>query len=533
MLTFDIMSSLKTIPTGVLILASLLCRTSEAQVVFGNHYDVGFNSVSWVRGVATTNGGLMVSARPVGDSVNEAGGSILTTDNDGNVMSLLRYQYGGSDMITCMEGTSDGGVMVGADGSGNSDLLIRKLQMDGDVDWAKSYTVNGADHSNLYDLVQLAPDVFIGMGTYCLTSGACKSLLFKFTGQGDVVWAREYAGQPGTHLRFNALTADPNGGVIVTGLYVDIPTESNMLVMHADMEGNINWTRWYSDALNNEGATTLLRPDGGFAVLGGSSGDGEYRGVVIRTGPDGAPVSAISWGMDIGAGHCFSDGSMMLMSPSYDARTAFARIDADNNILWSTQFSATSWGELVPIQLPTLEPSEEAMRFAYVSSEMFSDVTINTLTAQCEACNTEPVPFTEVTERWVESGMVDLFAIPATMTSTDLVMTPIMLDAVMAPQCMLNVGVDEHRRAVETDMKCGYDPVGHALSVTGLSSKTVSVTVSDMLGRQWASLGQGALVTDDLSMRVRLPENLAPGYYVARVGSGQPGCAFIVADQVQ
>lgn len=524
---------MKTIQPGVLLLASLLCATSEAQVVFGNHYDVGFNSVSWVRGVATANGGLMVSARPMGDSTNGHAGSILTTDNEGNVVSLLRYQYGGSDMITCMERTSDGGVMVGADGSGESGLLIRKLQMDGDVDWAKAYAVDGTDHSNLYDLVQVAPDIFVGMGSSCLVSGACQSLLFKFTAQGDVVWARGYSGPPGTALHFTSLTADLIGGVIVTGSYVDIPTESKMLVMHADMEGNINWSRWYSDAGNNEGATTLLRPDGGLAVLGGSSGNGEYQGVVIRTGPDGAPISSINWGMDVKAGHCFSDGSMMLMSPALDAHTAFARIDTENNILWSTQVSATSWGELVPIELPMLEPWEDEARFAYVSSEMFSDVTINTFTAQCEACSSEPVPFTEVTERWPENGSVDLYAIPVTMTSTYLAMTPVMLDAVMAPQCMLNVGVDEHRQAEETAVQCGYDPVGHALSLTGLSSKIVSITVTDMLGRQWPSLGQGVLTTHDRSVRVQLPEDLAPGCYVATAGAELAGCAFIVPGQGQ
>ena len=528
MLTFDIMSTLKIIPTGVLLLAFLLCRTSEAQVVFGNHYGVGYNNISWVRGVATSNGGLMVSARPTGQSTNEFAGSILTTDNDGNVVSLLRYEHGGSDLISCMELTLDGGVMVGADASGDDDMLIRKLQMDGDVEWAKVYSVSGAGHSNLYDLVQVGPDIFVGMGSFCLVDGACLTLLFKVTGQGDVVWARGYSGPPGTGLRFNSLTADPAGGVLATGRYMSDAGGSKMLVMRADLDGNINWSRWYGDAGISTGTTTLLRPDGGLAVLGELAVGVGDPGAVVRTGPDGAPLSIVGWGYEISAGHCFSDGSMMLVSEAFDANAAFARIDTDNNILWSTQVSATSGGELVPIQLPTLEPWEEATRFAYVSSEMFSDVTINTFTAQCEACSTEPVPFTEVTERWAENGIVDLYAIPVTMTGTDVAMTPVMLDAVMAPQCMLNVGMDEHRRAVETDMKCGYDPVGHALSLTGLSPRTVSITVSDLLGRHWSLEAQSALATDDLSIRAQLPQGLAAGYYVATADLRQAGCAFIV-----
>jgi hypothetical protein len=510
---------------ALLLLASLATAICDAQVVFDSHYDVGYNNDITVRGVATADGGLMVSARPTGDSVQHFEGAILTTDNMGNVVSLLRYEDGGSDLISCMERTMNGEVVVGSLTSGHfdhpdaTDIMIRKIQGDGDIDWAKAYAVDGQYHANLYDIVQTEPEMFIGLGSFSQDGGGAQPLLFKFTGSGDVLWVRGLYTVNGG-LQCLSLTLDPAGGVIASGLYASVANGSKMVIVHVDLDGNVEWSHWYGSTGYSNASKTLIRPDGGLAILGRLGGANWVDGAVVRTDTDGTPLSMFTWGFEIQDGHCFSDGSMMVICDGYDAETAVARIDTGNMILWSTLLDATSFGEFVPLGGDT--------RFAYVSSELLGDVTINTLTDQCEACNDDTIPFTDVTDTWADDGPLEVTAVPMSMTSADIGMTPVLLSAIMAPQCMLYVGVNDQVRPEVAGLKCAYSASDHRLSLTGLGSRAGSIVVCDMLGHQWSSSAEDAITTDDRAMHMAMPSELGPGYYVATVQPGKATCAFIV-----
>lgn len=527
-----------TFPTPVVpaLFAALMGGTCGAQAVFSSNYAVGYNNISWVRGVAKADGGLMVSARPTGDSTAQFASSILTTDNAGNVISLLRYENGGPDLISCMEGTTGGDVIVGSVSSGHfpgepeADIMVRRILPDGDVVWAKAYAVEGEAMTALYDVVQPSPGFFVGVGSSTDQNNAGHPLLFGFTGSGEVLWAKALHA-PDAGMQCYTLTTDPDGGVIATGRLLLGGNGMKMLVVHVDLDGNVDWSHWYGDSGNSEASVTLTRPDGGFAILGNLQGIDGHDGAVVRIDPDGVPLSMVHWGNDVAVGHCFSDGSMMLMSQSPGGKAAFARIDTNNTILWSTLLDATSWGELVPLPLPTLGAGDN-IRFAYVSSELFSDVTINTLTAECQACANDPIPFTEVAGTWADDGPAGVYALPVNMVNADIPTTPVLLSAIMSQQCMLSVGVEEEPRSQRPKVNCGFDAARQVLTVTGLGPKAGSIVVSDMLGHQWPTQSNGDMqLTDGNSLRVSMKNDPGPGYYVASLGPGNATCAFIVRPQ--
>ena len=512
--------------TCMLVLLTTLCGGGvQAQIVYGAHYDVGYNNISWVRAVADGNGGLFISARPIGDSVNLFASSILNTDNSGEVASLICYNDGGSDLITCMERTNNGDVVTGSLTSGHfdqpdaTDIMLRRIMPDGTLDWAKAYAVDGQYHADLYDIVQTPSGSFIGLGSFSQDGGDAKPLLFGFTGAGEVLWSNGLHTANGS-LQCLSLTLDPAGGVIATGRFADTPNSTKMLVIHADTTGVINWSHWYGSTGFNEASTALIRPGGGLAILGSLQGANGAEGAVVRTEADGTPISMSGWGLHIQNGHVFNDGSVMVLCGGYDARTAIARIDTNNAIQWSTLLSATPWGDLVPLGGGT--------RFAYVSSEMFSDVTVNTLTDQCETCNADSVPFTVVTTTWADDGSPDVYVLPVNMESTDLFMVPTPVNAIMSPECMLVVGMEEHIRPDVVALECAFDPSNKVLSLDGDPLNGRSVMISDMLGRLLFPNGAVVIEPNARSIRTELPVDLVPGYYLAKVLPGGAACVFAV-----
>lgn len=514
--------------TCIVLLTTLHGGGVQAQVVYGAHYDVGYNNVSWVRGVADGNGGLVISARPIGDSVNLFASSILHTDNLGEVASLICYNDGGSDLITCMERANNGDVVTGSLTSGHfdqpeaTDIMLRRIKPDGTVAWAKAYAVVGQYHTDLYDIVQTPSGSFIGLGSFSQDGGDAKPLLFGFTGAGEVLWSNGLHTANGS-LQSLSLTLDPAGGVIATGRFADTPNSTKMLVIRADTTGVINWSHWYGSTGFNEASTVLIRPGGGLAILGSLQGANGAEGAVVRTGPDGMPISMFGWGSHIQNGHVFNDGSVMVLCGGYDAGTAIARIDTNNTIQWSTLLSATPWGDLVPFVGGT--------RFAYISSEMFSDVTVNTFTDQCETCNADPVPFTVVTTTWAADGSPDVYALPVNMASTDLFMVPTPVNANMSPECMLVVGVQQHVKPDMAALKCAFTPSNNELSLEGAMLSGRSIVVSDMLGRLLFPNVAVVVQPNERSIRTPLPVYLVPGYYLAKVLPGDAVCVFVVPPQ--
>lgn len=506
------------------VLAACFCGNGHAQTVFDAHYAVGYNNIGWVRGVGTPTGGLMVSARPLGDSIPHFESAVLTTDLAGNVMSLLRYEHGGSDQISCMARSTDGKVAMGSLTRGHfglpdaADILVRMVLADGDLGWAKAYAVDGQYNADLYDLVESAPGIFTGIGSISQADGAASPLVFQFSGNSDIIWASGLSTTVGA-LQFLRLTVDPAGGVIASGQYADEPDGSKMAIVHLDGEGGLDWAHWYGTSGYGHATSTVVRPTGGFAVIGSMGGLDTLDGAVVRINADGTPTSMFAWGSEGQDGQCFNDGSIMVVCDGGAGGTAIARIDTGNVILWSTLLGAAPSGELVPVG--------GNGQFAYVSSEMFSDVTINTITEQCEGCNDDPVPYTTVTEIWADNGPLEVSIEPLTMSSMDIPMTTVPLSTIMAPQCILNVGVGAMAWPGPSQLICAYGVADHGLSLAP-PPPTGTLVVSDILGRQWRYEQHMYQGTAGGATRVVLPQDLAPGAYMARCLPGTAACKFIV-----
>ncbi len=494
-----------------------------AQGVFSATYEVGYNNISWVRGVPTADGGFLISARPTGDSLSSFAASILTVDSLGDEPTIVRYEHGGSDLITCMERMSSGDLIVGSSTSGHfgtsgmEDMMFRRLGPDGAVVWAKVFAVDGAMESSVRDIVQPLPGTLIACGWFVDTLEHGHAMLFRMSQDGGVEWVREIIPEVGS-LQLRSLSVDPSGGVVALGSYAIQPGASNMLLMHVDLSGDITWAHQYGSIDHNEPSIAIVDPTGGWVLLGRFGGPDSPGGAIIRTDDLGDPTSMMRWGSRIVAGHAFVDGSLLLMSElSQDC--AFVRLYADLTIPWWTTVHATSWGELIPF--------DEGTRFAYVSSELFDDVTINTLTSECEACNTSPPSFPIVEETWVDHGYLEVYASPKSMASADIGMQATPLPTTRSMVCSQGVGIRDAQRNGTLGIECQYDRNEHTLVVHGLPNESKQVVLFDMRGEQVGCFSTNHVDFSSSSAHFRIPEQLCSGVYSARDPLTGNACRFM------
>ena len=506
------------------LLAIIIDSPGQAQTIFGTEYPVGLNAVSWVRGVGLAAGGLMVSARPMDSTASSGASSILTTDEVGAVVTLLQYEHGSSDMITCMERMSSGDIIVGSSSrdhfAPSSDMLIKRLDLQGNVIWCKAMRPFVAP-SDLFDLVEPIPGVLIGLGY--VENGMGQPLVFRFDDMGNVAWSRQLVPSVG-RMKCMYIAADPAGGVIVSGGYVDTLNESKMVVIHLDMDGNVDWAHSYGTGNDNEVLSTLVDPNGGLAIVGrfgiiGSPGNLQNSGGVIRTDASGAPYSMFRWGVEPKGGHCFADGSLLLYVGVPVWKTGFIRIDATNTIQWSAILEATTWGEVVPLY--------GSSRFAYVSSKIYSDITINTLTDQLQACDGDTVFNTSIVPTWENHAPLAVSAVPMPLNSVDVPITIVPLNTSIVVQCEEFVGVPEQGKPVVPKLECSQVGAEHVLSISGLYPSAPSIFLSDILGRRWPVQRSEITLDRSKNVQLELPYDLAPGIYVATAGS--QACTFLLS----
>lgn len=510
---------------AVALLAIIISDPCQAQNIFGKEYPVGLNSISWVRGVGLSTGGLMVSARPTEVTANTLASSILTTNELGDVVSFSRYEHEYSDMITCMERMSNEDIIVGSASRDHfvpdTDMLIKRLDPEGNVVWCKAMRPFGSPCS-LFDVVEPIPGVLIGLGY--VENGIGEPLVFRFDDMGNVAWSRQLV-PTGGRMKSSSIAADPAGGVIVSGGYVDTLNDSKMVAVHVDMNGNVDWAHWYGTGNYSEGEATLIDPNGGLAIVGrlgitgGNSGGLHYSGGVVRTNASGVPYSMLRWGSEVKAGHCFTDGSLLLYSAVPSGSIEFIRMDTLNTIQWSLLLEATSWGEVVPLY--------GSSRFAYASSKLVSDITITTLTEQLQACDGNALTNSPVASTWESHAPLLVTAVPMPLNSVDVPITVVPLNTSMVVQCEEFVGVPEQEKPVVPKLTCGQVGAERMLSITGLDPNSSPLFVNDMLGRRCPIQRSDINLDRSTPVQLDLPHDMAPGIYVATAGS--QSCTFLVS----
>jgi len=196
--------------------------------------------------------------------------------------SLWARVYGGQgdDLNYEFKRTSDGGyIIVGQTfsfGAGGGDLLVMKLDSNGNIQWQKTYGGPGEDWA--YDVEETQDGGYIvGGGTLSFGAGGNDMWILKLDSHGNVQWQKTYGGWgvgiDGLNAEYvHDLAKTSDGGYIVVGGTTSYGAgDRDIWVLKLDSQGNVQWQRTFGSSLFDWAHHVVQTSDGGYIISGATS----------------------------------------------------------------------------------------------------------------------------------------------------------------------------------------------------------------------------------------------------------------------
>ena len=260
----------------------------------------------------TSDGGYVA----VGWSNSFSGGSgsqilVVKVDADGQLQWARTFGPAGGSHAYAIQQTSDGGYVVAGDTGGNRTAAwVLKLDANGNVQWEKRYTSydpNGAEESyraRARSIQQTSDGGYILAGEAVTNSGQRRFWVWKIDAAGTLQWQRGYMKNvtDKTGIAFTVQQTS-DGGYVVAG-YNHFFGSGNSWRPHAwvlklDGAGQVVWNRELgTDSSRDEVQAIRQTGDGGYILAGWSTATaGAAKDVlVIKLDGDGNTVWTRTWG---------------------------------------------------------------------------------------------------------------------------------------------------------------------------------------------------------------------------------------------
>jgi hypothetical protein len=327
---------------------------AAAQITFertygGDRYDTGAEVLE------TADKGFLIlgTTRSVGPDTTDAW--VVRTDAMGEV--LWTKTYGGDmwDSGIAVQPASDGGYVLALASnsvSGNYDILLVKIDEQGETLWTKSY--GGPQTEYPHAMAATADGGYVILAhTSSFGMGSLDFYLLKVDVHGDSLWSKTYGGTASDWGGTVQQTAD--GGYILSGDTQSFGDEDgDVFLVKTDAAGDTLWTRTYGGAGEDRAYSVLQTKDGGYLLVGKTAGVGgaDESGNVIKTDATGAVewthvlegeyssrlLHALELSEDayLVAGNRYVDEAK-----DYDAY--LLRLDGDGSPLWSRHFGGAEY----------------------------------------------------------------------------------------------------------------------------------------------------------------------------------------------
>jgi hypothetical protein len=228
-------------------------------------------------------------------------------------------------------------------GSGDFDFWIVKLNVNGNIEWQKSYGDNGYDFGN--SIIETSEGGFIVAGTSHI--GDYKYWVLKLDSSGNVKWQKAYSVSNRENIAYT-IKETLDGGYIIAGECRLAGRDAWLLKLTSD--GLVEWSKTYGDVNMDRADDVYPTQDGGYIVAGttGSFGAGAYDVWVLKLDQNGV----IEWQKVYGGGNddwAFSiipytngDGYLLAGSTksfgSGDDDFWLLRLDLDGTLAWQRTY---------------------------------------------------------------------------------------------------------------------------------------------------------------------------------------------------
>ncbi len=189
--------------------------------------------------------------------------------------------YGGDqeDIIRTIQTTMDGGYILSGYskswGNGDYDILLIKLNSSGDIEWQKTFGGSEKDYATY--VCQLPDGDYMISGSTCsFGSGLTDALLLKIDINGNIKWSKSYGGLRDDY--FTSLFLTPDNNVIAVGATDCLEAEDcTTWAAMFDAAGDITWQKKYHFGNRGQGRSIWPASNGDYLIAGNASynrGDG-------------------------------------------------------------------------------------------------------------------------------------------------------------------------------------------------------------------------------------------------------------------
>jgi len=189
----------------------------------------------------TSDGGYIVSGYTTSFGAGSGDIFLIKMDANGNLQWAKTYGGTDSEWAYSVQQTSDGGyIVVGTTrsfGAGGSDFFLIKTDANGNIIWAKTY--GGTDYDVVHSVQQTSEGGYIvAGGTLSFGAGYSDLFLIKTDVNGNLQWAKTYGGTGYDAASSVQQTSD--GGYIVAGATASFGAGyADAFLIKTDANGNI------------------------------------------------------------------------------------------------------------------------------------------------------------------------------------------------------------------------------------------------------------------------------------------------------
>jgi len=228
---------------------------------------------------------------------------VIRLDSKGNIKWAKTFGGEYLDYASSIRETLDGGYIVAgwtySFGAGYYDFLVIRLDSKGNIKWAKTF--GGGFEDKAHSIYETADGGYIVAGhTNSFGKGNYDLLVIKLNSNGDIEWSKTFGGENNDYAYSIYHTTD--GGYIVAGHTNSFGKgDYDFLVIKLNSNGDIEWTKTFGSGSNEYGYSICQTADGGY-IVGGTSEplffEGAIKFLVIKLSSDGS----VEWAKKFGIG---------------------------------------------------------------------------------------------------------------------------------------------------------------------------------------------------------------------------------------
>ncbi|WP_290623504.1 MULTISPECIES: PGF-CTERM sorting domain-containing protein [unclassified Archaeoglobus] len=227
-----------------------------------------------------SNGDIIIAGKTNSFGAGKYDILILRLDAEGNIKWQKTYGGRNDDEVFSIAEAANGDIIVAAGtesfGAGDYDFWILRLDADGNIKWQKTY--GGAKRDEAMSLVEAANgDIIVVGAAYSFGSGLeDEAWILRLDADGNIKWQKTYGGAK--RDAFCAVREASNGDIIVAGVTWSFGAgKGDFWVLRLDAEGKIKWQKTYGGA-EFEVAWSLVEATNGDIIVAGvtySFGEGQ------------------------------------------------------------------------------------------------------------------------------------------------------------------------------------------------------------------------------------------------------------------